>query len=226
MRSRNMLFNMIAVIVFQLSSLLMGLLARMAFLANLPIGLLGVSDLFNSFFYALGLVDIGFATFLMLSLYKPINEDDKEATVKYIAIFKKIYQFIALVIVILSLCAMPFLYTFFKIEYDNKLMVYTIYLIQLITNITKYFFLHKSNILQLYQKAYIVTYLTMIGDWLCFICKMISIIVFKNYLLYLSSIMLEGIILGIVNLQITHKHYPYLKKLPKITIKDILECDT
>lgn len=221
-----MLFNMVAVIVFQVSSLFMGLFARQAFLAYLPIGLLGVSDLFNSFFYALGLVDIGFATFLMLSLYKPINEDDHEATLKYIAIFRKIYLFIAVVIAVLSLCAMPFLYKLFKIEYDNVAVVYAIYIIQLITNVTKYFFLHKSNILQLYQKAYIVTYMTMIGDWLCFVAKMISIIVFKNYLLYLSSIMLEGILLGMCNIMITHKHYPYLKKLPKVTIKDIFECDT
>ncbi|MCF0110189.1 MAG: hypothetical protein HUJ57_09070, partial [Erysipelotrichaceae bacterium] len=52
MRSRNMLFNMLAIIVMQVSSLLMGLVGRMVFLNNLPIGLLGVSDLFNSFFYS------------------------------------------------------------------------------------------------------------------------------------------------------------------------------
>ena len=55
---------------------------------------------------------------------------------------------------------------------------------------------------------------------------MISIIVFKSYILYLLSIMAEGIILGMINLSITHKRYPYLKKLPKVCIKDIMECDT
>ena len=217
---------MLAIIVMQVSSLLMGLVGRMVFLNNLPIGLLGVSDLFNSFFYSLGLVDIGFSTFLMLSLYKPINEDDKESVLKYVAIFRKLFLGVALIITILALCAMPFLYRFFKIDYADAGIVYAIYIIQLITNISKYFFLHKSCILQLYQKQYIVTTMTMIGDWVCFVCKMISIIVFKSYILYLLSIMAEGIILGMVNLYITHKRYPYLRKLPKVGIKDIVECDT
>ena len=204
----------------------MGLVGRMVFLNSLPIGLLGVSDLFNSFFYSLGLIAIGFSSFLMLSLYQPINEGDEESTVKYIAIFRKLYLAVALIIGAIALCAMPFLYKFFKIEYDNATVVYAIYVIQLVTNISKYFFLHKSIVLQMYQKQYIVTIMTMIGDWICFICKMISIIVFKSYILYLLSIMAEGIILGMINLYITHKRYPYLKKLPKVGLKDIMECDT
>ena len=62
MRSKNSLLNIISIILMQVLALVMGFVGRKLFVDNLPFALLGVSKLFNDFFYAIGLIDIGFAS--------------------------------------------------------------------------------------------------------------------------------------------------------------------
>ena len=104
----------------QVLALILGFVARRLFIDNLPIDLLGVSDFFNSFFYSVSLVDIGFASILIYNLYKPINENDEERVKWLVGAFKKIYIIIALIIIGISIAVMPLIYSVFKIDYDNK----------------------------------------------------------------------------------------------------------
>lgn len=221
MRSKNSLFNIISVILMQVSSLVIGLVARRVFLDYLPVELLGVSGLFNSFFYSIGLIDIGFASILIYNLYKPINENDEATILKTVAIFKKIYFMIGSIIFIIALMAMPFIDHIFIIDYDNISTVYLIYFIQLLTTVIKYFFIHKANILIVNQKRYIINFITVGVDLIFFVLKMVSIMVFHSYIVYLWVLFAYTLVLNLLNLMITHKAYPYLKKLPKVNLKEI-----
>ena len=158
MRSKNSLLNIISIILMQVLALILGFVARRLFIDNLPIDLLGVSDFFNSFFYSVSLVDIGFASILIYNLYKPINENDEERVKWLVGAFKKIYIIIALIIIGISIAVMPLIYSVFKIDYDNKTIVYIIYVIQLVTSVSKYFFIHKSNILTVSQQKWKINF--------------------------------------------------------------------
>jgi len=133
MRSKNSFLNILSIVLMQILSLVLGFVARRLFIDNLPIELLGVSDFFNSFFYSVSLIDIGFASILIFNLYKPLNENNQEQVKWLVSSFKKIYTIIASIIIVVSLIAMPLIYTIFKIDYSNKTYVYFIYIIQLIT---------------------------------------------------------------------------------------------
>lgn len=223
MRSRNSLLNVISVILMQASSLIIGLVARRVFLDYLPVELLGVSGLFNSFFYSIGLIDIGFASILIYNLYKPISENNHNEVIKNVAIFKKIYFTIGGIIFAISMCALPFINHIFIIDYDNQIVVYMIYIIQLLTTVMKYFFIHKANILIVDQKRFVINFITIGIDLVFFIFKMISIAVFHSYVIYLWVLFGYNLVLNLLNLIITNKTYPYLKKLPKVSYKEVLD---
>lgn len=223
MRTRNSLLNIVSVIVLQITSLVIGMMSRALIVSNLPIEMLGVSGLFNSFFYSLGLIDIGFSTILIYNLYKPINDDNYNESLKTIAIFKKLYQIIGCVIFIIACLSIPFLSNIFKIQYSDFTTIIIVYLLQLITNVSKYFFLHKTCILNLYQKTYIINIITIICDCFFFVIKVLVITFTKSYILYVAVIMVYQLTLSISNVMITNHLYPYLKKQLKISYTDLFE---
>lgn len=222
MRSKNSFLNILSIVLMQILSLVLGFVARRLFIDNLPIELLGVSDFFNSFFYSVSLIDIGFASILIFNLYKPLNENNQEQVKWLVSSFKKIYTIIASIIIVVSLIAMPLIYTIFKIDYSDKTYVYIIYIIQLITSVSKYFFIHKTNIITVSQQKWKINFITIGLNLVWFSLKAISMVHFKSYILYLIVILLDGLTINLINVYLTDKMYPYLKNLPKVSIKEIL----
>lgn len=206
----------------QVITLVLGFVARRLFIDNLPVALLGVSDFFTSFFYSVSLIDIGFASILIYNLYKPLNENDEERVKWLVSAFKKLYMTIAIIIIVISVLLMPLIYTVFKIDYDDKIIVYLIYVIQLITSVSKYFFIHKTNIITVAQQKWKINFITIVLNILWFSLKAISMVYFKSYILYLIVILLDGLVINLINVYLTNNMYPYLKKLPKVSSKEIL----
>lgn len=139
-------------------------------------------------FSTIALIDIGFASILVYNLYKPLNENNEEKVKWLLSAFKKIYTVIAFLIFVISLALMPFIYTYFKIDYQNTKIVYLIYIIQLFTSISKYFFIHKVNIVTVAQQRWKINFVTLFLNIFWFLLKYVSIQIFKNYLLYLIVI--------------------------------------
>ena len=69
----------------------------------------GVNRLFANILQVLSLADLGFATAVAYSLYKPMKDDDKEAVAALMNYFAKVYRVIALVVLVAGLCCIPFL---------------------------------------------------------------------------------------------------------------------
>ncbi|NLP21344.1 MAG: hypothetical protein GX368_00750 [Erysipelotrichaceae bacterium] len=221
MRSKNSFFNILSTVLMQATSIFIGFITRKLFVDNLPIGLLGVSGLFNSFFSTIALIDIGFASILVYNLYKPLNENNEEKVKWLLSAFKKIYTVIAFLIFVISLALMPFIYTYFKIDYQNTKIVYLIYIIQLFTSISKYFFIHKVNIVTVAQQRWKINFVTLFLNIFWFLLKYVSIQIFKNYLLYLIVIFLDVLVINLINVYLSEKMYPYIKKLPNVKFKEI-----
>ncbi len=221
MRSKNSLLNILTILLMQVLALVLNFVSRKLFLDHLSVTLLGVSGLFNSLFYSIGLIDIGFASILIYNLYKPINEKDEERVKWLVAAFKKIYFFIAIIMFVIAIGFMPFIYHIFKIEYDNHSVIYLSYIIQLLTTVSKYFFIHKTNIVTVSQQKWKINLVNIGLDIFIFVLKAISLLIFKSYLLYLISLFIQAIGLNLINLMITNRMHPYLRKLPEVTLKEI-----
>lgn len=193
-RSKQAIVNIIVVVVMQVLSLLYALVSKKIFLDNFSISAYGVIDLFGSFFRTLTLLELGFGTILVYNLYKPVANGDYETIKKQLSYFKTIYLVISLIIVIIAIICGFFIYDFFNIDLQDRILVYEIYILNIISVFVKYRCLHKISLLNASGYKYISNISYMIVDTIGFLAKIISLKVFGSENLYILSLLVSPIL--------------------------------
>ena len=223
MKSRRNIFNILIIFVSQLLAIGYSLITKKLLWEYLPNELVGISALFETLFLAIGLIDIGFVSLLSFNLYKSVNEKDEVLICNELSLFKKVFDLIAIIICIISLAILPFLTIIFKITYEDMAVVYTIYIIYLFATFTKFQFTHKICLLNVYQQEYVHRLYFLFFDLVCFLMKIVSIVIFKDYVYYIFSVFITGYLVNLLTGLYVDKHLKYTKRLHKVTIKQLLD---
>lgn len=221
-RSKNATLNLIIVSVLQICVLIYSLITKNLFLKEFSLSYWGVYDLFTSFFSSLTVIETGFGAVLLYNLYKPIANDNKDEIIKQLSIFKTIYRVLSIFILAASLITLPFLYDIFNISYEDKILVYFMYISYIIKILFLYHYTYKSSILSAGQFGYIHNGLLLIMETLSFIFKVISIKVFHSVYLFTTSLMLIPLIMYIFENKWIDKKYQ-LDNIDCASFKEIKE---
>ncbi len=91
---RNMLFSLLQVI----TSRILPFIVRTILIQRFGVEYLGLNSMFASVLSVLSLMELGFGTAVVFSLYKPVAEGDTDLICSYLAYYRKIYRFIGLAI--------------------------------------------------------------------------------------------------------------------------------
>lgn len=214
-RTKNVIKNMSYGFVNKVVSLFLSLISRYIFLSILPIEYLGINGVFADVLVMLSLADLGMATAMAYSFYRPLAEHDEEKLVALITFYRKVYHAIAACVAIIGLLAIPFLKYIIHVEQEiPHLTLY--YLISLFNTVVSYLFAYKQSIITADQKFYIISKYSM---WIAF-----AKIIFQTIVLYISHSYSAYLCVGIVttvayNLLVNHqanKYYPFIKKRSKL----------
>ena len=108
-RTKNSLLNVIFSFILQFSKIFLVFINRIIFVKVLGATYLGINGLFSNILSILSLADMGMSTAMMFSLYKPLAENNKTSIKKYMNYFKKIYNYIALIVAMVGIAIIPFL---------------------------------------------------------------------------------------------------------------------
>lgn len=222
-RTKNAIINIVIILVMQVLTFIYSLVSKNLFLSEFSLSAYGVVDLFGSFFNSLLLLEMGFGTILIYNLYKPVAENDKERIEKQLSIFKTIYFCLSTIIVGISLITLPFIYNIFNIAYDDKVLVYEIYLANIVHVLFKYHYLNKTSILDASQYKYYSNIISIVIETVVFITKFILIVIFKNiYLFFFAQLFIPSISYYIQSL-IVNKKYK-IGKIKFASLEEIKEC--
>lgn len=217
MRTENSIKNISISIFSQVITVLLGLFSRKVFINNLGIDYLGVNGLLSNILSMLALVEGGIGTSIIFNLYKPLAEKNEDKVIALVQLYKKIYQVIALLILMLSICIFPIVLTL--INRDTSVAnVSIIYFIFVFNNIITYFNAHKWSLINADQRGYILVKYNLIFSIATTVCKIFILSLTQNYILFL---VIEGVIFifqNIWNGRIVDKLYPYIKRKDKVTI--------
>ena len=215
----NILFNLSD----QIISLLLSFLSRSVFIYTLGVEFLGINGLFSDVLGMLSMADLGFGTAMAYSFYKPIAENDHDKISALITFYRKVYNIIATIILIVGLCITPFIRYIVNTNREiPHLEVY--YLFSLASIVISYLYVYRTSIITADQKNYIVTRITIITNIIKTITQIISLLIFKNFIVYLA---INILFVFLNNAIASHKAvtlYPYIKErkvLPKKEIKEI-----
>lgn len=190
---------------------LLGFAARKMFILRLSETLLGVNGFYTGILSALSLAELGIGTALNFSLYKPVAEGDKEKIKSYMALYRKCYHVIGLVVAAIGLCIAPFLPMIIKGAGDTSVRDLTFYyLIFLFNSVSSYFVAYKYSLVNAEQKTYIYTNINTITKIVSVTAQIIVLFATSNFYCYLLTDAIIQLIQKIFVSAYLNKKYPYL----------------
>ncbi|QCT70196.1 lipopolysaccharide biosynthesis protein [Eubacterium maltosivorans] len=216
-RSKKSFKNIVSGIGNKILTIVLGFLARTIFIQILSVDYLGINSLFTDILSMLSMVDLGFNTAIVFSLYKPLANNDKKNIAALMQFYKNIYNIIAISVAIIGICLVPFLDYIVNVDKAiPNLELY--YLLSLANVVISYLFVYKTSILTADQKNYIVLNITSIISTLKTILQIIFLVLFKSYTVYLLLGILSNFICNFWASNKAKKMYPYIQNkeiLPK-----------
>lgn len=194
----------------QIINAVISFVTRTIFVHTLGVSVLGVNGVISNLLGMLSLAELGFGTAITQSLYKPFIDNDTKKISSIMKLYKIIYRYIGLVVFMLGIISMFFLKFVIKDTDLETNYIHTIYLFQLISIVSTYFFSYKRTMLYVDQKQYLTILYDLIVNIFMSIVRIIVLLKYKNYILFLSVQVLQNIISNIVISNKVNKMYPYI----------------
>ena len=144
-------------------TLLCPFITRTALIYALGAEYLGISSLYTSILQVLSLAELGFATAVVYSMYKPVAEGDVAQVAAYLNYFKRVYRWVGLAILAMGLAVAPFLESLVEGSWPDDVNLRTAFFIYLANTVIGYFlFAYKQSLLNAYQRNDAVSKVAMV----------------------------------------------------------------
>lgn len=210
MRTKNSIYNSISSIISNITTMLLGFVAQGLFIRILGIEYLGLNGLFTNILTMLGFFELGIGNAIVFNLYKPIANNDTKKIKALMNFYKKAYNIIAFVVLLVGLIILPFI-DFFVGKVTININIHFIYLLFLLSTISTYLIAYKRSLIYANQKNYIINFIHTIYTIVLNTTQIIVIFFTKNFYLYLIIKIACQIIENIVITLFSNKLYPYIK---------------
>lgn len=203
--------NFIYALILQITKILLVFINRIIFVRILGPVYLGINGLFSNVLSMLSVADLGITTAMMYSLYKPLAEHDENKISMYINYFKKVYNVIAIVVLIIGISLIPVLKYMVNLP-ENVDNIYLYYMLLVLNTALTYLFVYKTTLLSADQKMYVINKYDTIFQFILFGLQILVLLITKSFTLYLLSNLLCTLLSNIIKAKKTDELYPYLKK--------------
>lgn len=222
-RTESSLKNVKITLIVYFFNLLLQFVSRMIFLKFLTVDYLGINGLFSNILSMLNLTELGIGSAMAYVLYKPCADDNFEMIKKIMYLYKKMYVFIGIIILVVGLFLTPFLPYFIKDMPTNLGNIYIFYTLYLFNTAVSYFFTYKRSLIICYQKQYISTLTNFFKNLFMCVFQLIFLWLTRNYYIYLCIQIIFTIFENILISKIADKKYPFLKEKTEYPPKYIIE---
>lgn len=214
MRTLNSAKNLASSLGITLIMTLLGFFTRKVFVDNVGVEYLGLNGLLHNILGIMTLLEGGFATSVVYNLYKPLAEDDRPKILALLQLYRKVYRYIAVGVVVFALCLYPFIDLIIK-DSENLEYISIVYFIFLFNSIVGYFTAYKWSIINASQQNYKLMTINLTYQVGLNLSKLAILYFTKNYILYLVVESLFGVALNIGIIFKANQMFPYIKTKEK-----------
>ena len=218
MRTKNSIINLIVAWGTQAAIIILNFINRTIFIKYLDTSYLGLNGLFGNILLFLSFAELGFGAAITVGLYKPLEENDEEQIMAIMNFFKKVYLCVGTFVFIIGTIITPFIGFFIKDIPDNIPYIHFIYLLNVFDTAISYFFTYKATLLIADQKKYVVSANTFTFRVICMFVQIISLVLYKNYIIYLIIHVITTVITNISISIIANRKYTFLRKKSNIKL--------
>lgn len=212
MRIKSSIINGLFGFLYQVITIVLNFVSRKIFLDCLGLEYLGLNSLFTNILAILSLAEIGIGNAINYSLYKPLAENNIKEIQGLMNLYKVMYRWIAIIITLSGLIIMFFIQYFIKDISFNLEYIRMIYILFLINTVLSYFVAYKRTLIYADQKNYVIAKWDIIINVIGTIIKVISLIITRNYVIYLIIQIIFSMLPNIIASKLVNDRYPYIVK--------------
>lgn len=224
-RSKNAARNIIFGMLLKVYQIVIPFILRTAMIHLLGVEYVGVNSLFISILQMLNLTELGVASAIVYSMYKPIAEDDKKTICALMQLYKKYYTIIGWVIAIIGGILTPFIPKLISGDVPGDLNIYVLYLMNLgITVLSYWLYAYKSSLIYAHQRTDIRSKIYLITSTIQYCAQIIVLFFFRSYYLFVIVSLLAQVLTNLVTSYTVNKVFPEYKpqgELERTEVKDI-----
>lgn len=170
---------------------------RTVFIRVLGVSFLGINGLFTDILIMLSLADLGLATSMIYSFYRPLANKDNDTLNALVHYYRKIYAKIAILIAVFGLSLLPFLNQ--VVQFDQSIPhLWLYYLISLANTVISYVFVYKTMILQADQKNYLISRNNILFNTIRSVTQITVVLLTGNYVAYLGIQLLSTFLSNLI----------------------------
>lgn len=211
-RTKNATRNIAAGLALKVYQMVVPFMMRTAMIHFMGVEYLGLNSLFSSILHILNLAELGVGAAMVFSMYKPIADDDAPRICALMALYRRYYRLIGLVIGAAGLALLPFIPRLISGDIPSELNVYWLYLLNLGTTVLSYWlFAYRNCLLQAHQRLDISSKITIVISTLQFVLQLLVILYVKNYYVYTIISMVGTIVNNVLTAIITKRKYPHYR---------------
>lgn len=208
-RTSKALRNTAVTTVCQMFYLILSFVCRTIFTNLLGAEYLGINGLFSNILTILSFAELGIGSALVYRMYAPLAYGDNDKVVQFLKLYRRIYNVIILVIILIGLALIPFLEYLVEAP-DVEENVALLYLLYLFDTVVSYSFVYKKSLLIADQRNYVVSIFTQIFNVIMNIVQIIGLILTHNFVLYCVIRTICTLLCNIVCSLYADKKYPYI----------------
>ena len=218
-RTENVARNIVWGYIANFATMILKFISRTVFVYTLGSDYLGLNGLFTNVLGLLSFTELGIGGVLNYSLYRPLAVNDTEKIKSLMALYKKAYRVIMLVVLAIGLIIVPLL-PYIINDAGEIEHVYLYYGFFLFNTVTSYMVSYKNGLMNAAQKEYVVTNITAAVNAVTVVVQCVALLVFRNYFVYLFVQAAFQLLQKIITSVYVDREFPLLKdknvrKLPK-----------
>lgn len=210
-RTKKVARNTIFSLIYKLSDFVLAFALRTIFIHTLGRIYLGISGLFTNILTVLSLMDLGVGGAIVFSLYKPLAQKDNGKVAALMQLYKKVYTTIGILVCGIGFCITPFLKYIINLptNIDN---LYVIYWLSIANTAISYFLAYRRSLLIADQRSDLDYKNQLIFRITRFVVLSLTLLIFKNYILYLALDVINTLCSNIHITYLVKKNYSYIEK--------------
>ena len=222
-RSKNSAKNAAIALFYYLISNVFAFIMKTFLVQNIGMEYAGLNSLVVNLIGMLNIAELGLSTAVGYSLYKPLAENDYKKVNEILCLYKYLYRIIAVIIAVIGIIITIFISSFTNTVEISLTEVRVAFFLYLIATVLSYLLTFLNVLPSADQRNYKVVKIQNNGKIVKDILQLISIVLFKNFYIWLIIEIVASIIIYIyTNLKIK-KMYPWYQKEETLTFKELIK---
>ena len=217
-RTTNVKRNIVYGLMQGVVSRILPFIVRTILIYRYGVEYLGLNSLFTSILSVLSLMELGFGTAVVYSMYRPVADGDTDQICAYLTFYRRIYRYIGLTILAVGLALMPFLNSLIKDpSLPGGLNLYICYLIFLSNTVVSYLLYgYMTAIPTAFQRRDVLSRVDMVITVLSCVVRSMILLSIRNFYVFLLALPLVTVVRNLFTAYVVKRMYPAIESRGEI----------